>query len=115
MRHAFAASLAVLVLTSTVAARPLVTSRPLETPSGEHQPSPDRVAAPSVTHQPVMRTMPDVVGQPQAQAEQALREAGLTVTVQTQSYSEGAAGGLVASERPAAGEQLPVGSSAAIV
>ena len=66
---------------------------------------------------PVLKTVPDVVGQTQSTAQTMITNAGLnyTVTTQNQTYNGQATAGTVASQTPASGSQVAAGSNVAIV
>jgi beta-lactam-binding protein with PASTA domain len=59
--------------------------------------------------------MPDVVGQPRAQAESAVSTAGLTLGLVTQAHSSTVAVDGVISQSPAAGTELPPGTAVSMV
>ncbi len=59
--------------------------------------------------------MPDVLGQPQAQAESALTAAGLVPGTVMQDHSDSAAAGTVLSQSPSPGAELPSGTVVSIV
>jgi hypothetical protein len=66
-----------------------------------------RGAAPSV--------MPDVVGQPRAQAVSAVADAGLVLGLVTVAHSDTVVAGSVISQSPSAGAELPPGMTVSIV
>ena len=63
--------------------------------------------------QPVV--VPDVAGQPQAQAEAALSGAGLAPGAVTREHSNSVPAGRVISQQPAAGTELPPGTAVSLV
>ncbi len=63
--------------------------------------------------QPVV--MPNVAGQPETEAEMALTGAGLVPGAVTRAYSDTVPAGSVAAQSPAAGSELPPGSTVSIV
>jgi hypothetical protein len=63
--------------------------------------------------QPV--SVPNVVGQSQANAQSAITAAGLTVGTVTEAYSETVAAGVVISQNPAAGTEALPGTAVSLV
>nr|WP_300337304.1 Stk1 family PASTA domain-containing Ser/Thr kinase [Actinomyces sp.] len=61
------------------------------------------------------KEVPDVVGRPQAEAEKAVEEAGLSVGAVTQDFSDDVAAGDIISSVPAAGEMVNHSSAVAMV
>jgi parallel beta-helix repeat protein/predicted outer membrane repeat protein len=59
--------------------------------------------------------MPDIVGQPRAQAEAAITGAGLALGLATRYHSNTVAAGSIISQNPGAGSELPPGTAVSIV
>lgn len=61
------------------------------------------------------KKVPDVVGKPQAEAEKAVEEAGLSVGAVTEDFSDDVAAGAIISSSPASGEMVNHSSAVAMV
>jgi hypothetical protein len=59
--------------------------------------------------------MPDLVGQPRAQAASAVTGAGLVLGTVTENYSDTVPAGSVMAQSPAAGTELPPGTTVSLV
>jgi beta-lactam-binding protein with PASTA domain len=87
-----------------------------QTPAGATAPRGSRVRVNLSTgpNPAAAATVPDVVGQDQASAATALREAGFRVLVLNRSTADQAQNGLVLEQQPSAGTSIPRGSYVAI-